>query len=284
MFTLIDRDVVPPIFLFPFLLFLLVPDILSARFGEKGAAQATAHYSHLGNDSYENHMPCSNKNIQDNQDYARNGTGNHRYVTPGDARKKDNLKKYTSYKVQRGDTITRIYKKFKIPIARLCAHNNIKNDHSIMAGTLIKIPTKQKPLRIDARYETVASDKTIRVRKPQFRWPLAHITEYKKDEFNGVRPIGIIIIGNPGSSVMSSATGVVAKIGRMRGYGHYIVISHPGRYATVYSNLDEITVSEGEKIIAGNTIGKIGKSDSKIHFQIDLEGRPKDPLGYLPKN
>src|SRR5208337_4677845 len=121
--------------------------------------------------------------------------------------------------------------------------NNIKNDGLIMAGMLVKIPMKQKMLWTDARYVPIAADRSLRFQKPQFRWPLAHITEYKKDELNGVRPIGIIIVGNPGSSVMSSATGVVTKVGRMRGYGHYIVISHPGRYATVYANLDEITVS-----------------------------------------
>jgi lipoprotein YgeR len=283
MFTLIDRDVVPPIYLFPFLLFLFIPDILGARIGEISAAHGTARYSHRASESYENHMPGSDENIQESR-VNKNGTGDHRYVTTGDSQKKDGFKKYISYKVQQGDTVTRISKKFKVPATRLCAYNNIKNDNSIIAGMLIKIPVKQKPIRTDARCEPVASDKSFRLQKPRFRWPLSHITEYKKDEFNGVRPIGIIIVGNPGSSVISSATGVVTKIGRMRGYGHYIVISHPGRYATVYANLDEITVSEGEKIIAGGTIGKIGKSDSKIHFQIDFEGKPEDPLEYLSKN
>ena len=108
--------------------------------------------------------------------------------------------------------------------------------------------------------------------------------EYKKDEFNGVRPIGIIITGTPGSAVLSSAPGVVKKIGQMRGFGKYVVINHAGRYATVYANLGEITVSEGEKILAGYMIGKINKSDKRIHFQIDFEGKPENPLKYLPKN
>ncbi len=266
MFTLINKDVVPPIFLFPFLLFLFVPGFLTAKGGQH-------HPSNFADtsDSYENYMPradVSGLKSEDKQNRVRESHPNH----------------FITYKVRRGDTITKISRKFKVPLDHLCAFNGMGNNNSIMTGMQIKIPTNRKLPDKSAAQESVGTEKSHKSPKPLFRWPLPHIIHYKRDEMNGVRPIGIVITSTPGSSVLSSATGIVKKIGRMRGFGRYVVISHPGRYATVYANLGDIFVSEGEKIFAGNIIGKLNGADSKIHFQIDFEGKPEDPLPYLSKN
>ena len=229
----------------------------------------------------DSHDKKQNEGQNDKKNAANSnpGTVNHKDKKPPAAKKK-----FTQYTVHRGDTVTGISKKFNVPAPAICSYNNIRNDNSIKTGAIIKIPLNKKLSQAVPATDPYTEYKPLKNKKPQFKWPLTHIVEYKKDEFNGVRPIGIIITGNPGSSVLSSAPGVVKKIGQMRGFGKYVVINHPSRYATVYANLGEITVSEGEKILTGYTIGKINKSDKRIHFQIDLEGKPENPLKYLPKN
>ena len=70
----------------------------------------------------------------------------------------------------------------------------------------------------------------------------------------------------------------------MRGFGKYIVINHDGSYNTVYANLSEIRVSVGQTVQSGNIIGTIHNSDNKLHFQIDFEGKPENPLNFLHGN
>lgn len=186
------------------------------------------------------------------------------------------------YTVHAGDTLTKISSKFNVPISTIRSMNSLKNKHSITKGRILKIPQKQN---IKTLFNSKYSNNTANCikEKPNFQWPLYRVVEYKHDGLNGVKSIGIIITGPADSPVLSSAPGIVKKIGCMRGFGNYIVINHNGRFATVYANLNKVSVSEGQRISSRNVIGTINSSDKKLHFQIDYEGKPEDPLHYLPK-
>ena len=49
---------------------------------------------------------------------------------------------YISYKIQKGDTLTAIAKKYGTTVAKLKELNNIKNANLIYAGNTLKIPKK----------------------------------------------------------------------------------------------------------------------------------------------
>jgi murein DD-endopeptidase MepM/ murein hydrolase activator NlpD len=188
----------------------------------------------------------------------------------------------TYYRIKPGDSLFRISRRFGISLTVLRTLNGIRNDNAIKAGSILKLPSRS--LQASKIQKRDLSSHTVpdRSNRPDFRWPLRHVCGFRHDGINGVKSIGIIIIGAPGSPVMSSASGMVKKVGRMRGFGNYIVINHHGRYSTVYAHLGEISVSEGEPIRVGNVIGKIDNGRKDIHFQIDHEGKPQDPLDYLP--
>lgn len=237
------------------------------------------------NDSYENYL---SKRKRDNKSLSR------LYYTPesviihvisNKAIKNEaqsfQKNKILKYKVRRGDTITKISKIYNVPSGQIISLNNI-SEKGLKTGYILKIPTKTKLSAYSSKKTPAQKHLPISV-KSFFRWPLDHVDNYKSDGDNGVKPIGILISGKPGSVVVSAAPGTVKKIGHMRGYGKYIVINHTGRFATVYANLSQISVNEGEKIHAGNKIGNIPGNDKKLHFQIDYEGKPEDPLKFLPK-
>ena len=283
---MINRDVIQRVYISLLFLLLNFPHQLHARGSDINTSNNGNQNFDKNYDSYENYMTDGHDKKQkeshkDKKNTAGSNPGpmNHKDKKPLAARKN-----FTLYTVHKGDTVTGISKKFNMPAPAICSYNNIKNDNSIKTGAIIKIPLNKKLSQARPATDPDTEYRPLKNKKPQFKWPLTHIVEYKKDEFNGVRPIGIIITGYPGSSVLSSASGVVKKIGQMRGFGKYVVINHPGRYATVYANLGEITVSEGEKILTGYMIGKINKSDKRIHFQIDFEGKPENPLKYLLQN
>ena len=64
-----------------------------------------------------------------------------------------------------------------------------------------------------------------------------------------------------------------------------MVVKHSNQYLSVYAHNSEILVKEGEAVNKGQKIAELGKSDAqepKLHFEIRRQGKPVDPLQYLP--
>jgi murein DD-endopeptidase MepM/ murein hydrolase activator NlpD len=195
-------------------------------------------------------------------------------------------KKTTNYKVNKGETLYSISRKFNIPFNDLCNLNDFSGDEKIKSGAVIKVPFTEKSMKDEIaenspenNFKDNPADKN---KKISFIWPVRDVKNYKQDGADGIKPIGIIITGNPGAKVYPSADGSVEKIGNMRGFGKYVVVRHEGKFVTVYSNLDKISVTEGQKITTKSSIGKINSLNAKLHFQIDYAGKPKNPAAYLP--
>lgn len=104
--------------------------------------------------------------------------------------------------------------------------------------------------------------------------------------FNDSSNKGIDIAGNPGDPVLASAAGKVVYSGSgLRGYGKLVIIKHDENYLTAYAHNRELLVKEGEDVNRGQKIAELGSTDAdrpKLHFEIRKQGRPVDPMTYLP--
>ena len=97
---------------------------------------------------------------------------------------------------------------------------------------------------------------------------------------------GLDITGTEGQPVTAAATGVVVYSGSgLLGYGKLIIIKHNETYLSAYAHNQMIQVKEGDAVSAGQTIGTMGqgnKGQPLLHFEIRKDGKPVDPLQYLP--
>ena len=97
---------------------------------------------------------------------------------------------------------------------------------------------------------------------------------------------GIDIGGAMGQPVAASAGGKVVYAGTgLRGYGKLIIIKHNGTFLSAYAHNKEILVKEGQQVTRGQKIAEMGNTDAdqvKLHFEIRRQGKPVDPLRYLP--
>lgn len=97
---------------------------------------------------------------------------------------------------------------------------------------------------------------------------------------------GVGIGGNPGDPVVASAAGSVVYAGSgLRGYGKLVIIKHDDEYLTAYAHNQNLLVKEGDTITRGQRIAELGSTDTdrpKLHFEIRRQGRPVDPMQYLP--
>lgn len=98
---------------------------------------------------------------------------------------------------------------------------------------------------------------------------------------------GVDIDGKAGDPVIASGDGKVVYSGTgLRGYGKLVIIKHNNTYLSAYAHNQNILVKEGQSVTKGQKIAEMGNSDAdrvKLHFEVRRQGKPVDPLQYLPK-
>jgi septal ring factor EnvC (AmiA/AmiB activator) len=83
--------------------------------------------------------------------------------------------------------------------------------------------------------------------------------------------------------VKSVSDGIVSAIEWLPGYGTVVIITHKGNYRTVYGHLENIQVTENQRVNAGSTIGYVsnGLEGRVLHFQIWNGRQSVDPNSWL---
>lgn len=104
---------------------------------------------------------------------------------------------------------------------------------------------------------------------------------------NGSLNKGIDIAGELGQPVLAAADGAVVYAGSgLRGYGELVIIKHSDAYVSAYGHNRRLLVREGQQVKVGQHIAEMGSTGAdrvKLHFEIRRQGKPVDPLQYLPR-
>ena len=119
--------------------------------------------------------------------------------------------------------------------------------------------------------------------QPAFIWPARGPI---LGTFDDAKNKGLNIGGAAGDPVNASADGRVVYSGNgLRGYGNLIIIKHDATFLTAYAHNRALMVKEGDAVTKGQKIAEMGNSDSDrvmLHFEVRRQGKPVDPLKYLP--
>ena len=96
---------------------------------------------------------------------------------------------------------------------------------------------------------------------------------------------GIDIAAALGTAVSAFNSGVVQFAGSAGGYGNQVIIDHLNGLVTYYSHLNDIMVSAGQTVSAGQQIGTVGSTGIStgphLDFRTEQNGQFVDPLIYL---
>lgn len=99
---------------------------------------------------------------------------------------------------------------------------------------------------------------------------------------------GIDFAGNDGDGVAAAYGGVVESVSYDVFFGHKVVIKHNDDLRTIYYSLNEPTVTQGQTVTKGQSIGSIGATASKhvldgpvVHFEVTFKNAVSDPYEYL---
>ena len=204
------------------------------------------------------------------------------------------------YTVQKGDTLYSIAWQHGYDHRQLAYWNGIKPPYTIFPlqrirvtpppKTVQRVPSSikhQKTYKSVAKPSVTYKNNSAANKKVRWYWPTQGrlLSTFSK---NDAGRKGVDIGGRLGQSVQAAAAGKVVYSGDgLRGYGNLIIVKHNEEYFSAYAHNKKNLVRENQFVKARQKIADMGKSGTnqiKLHFEIRRDGKPVNPLSYLPKH
>ena len=96
---------------------------------------------------------------------------------------------------------------------------------------------------------------------------------------------GVDIGADSGAAVCAFAAGRISQVGENDDYGKYIYIDHGNGIETFYAHCSSILAEEGEQVMAGDSIARVGQTGKAtgphLHFELRFNGTYLDPIHYI---
>jgi murein DD-endopeptidase MepM/ murein hydrolase activator NlpD len=108
---------------------------------------------------------------------------------------------------------------------------------------------------------------------------------YGARRWGGLIHAGLDIAAPAGTAVRAPADGVVVVAGPYPYYGQVIFLDHGGGFTTRYGHLSSVDAKKGDRVEAGDVIGRVGATGlatgNHLHYEVRINGVPVDPYNYL---
>lgn len=199
------------------------------------------------------------------------------------------------YRVQRGDTLSRIAQRHKTSTKDLARWNRLSKPNVLAINQTLRVkpPASNKPpLRAATqprRLTQAPSALPASIAKMPAAVPFALDWPAQGPiirGFDGINNKGINIAGKAGDPIYAAADGKVVYAGnKLRGYGNLLIIKHHADFLTAYAHNQTLYIPEGQNVKKGQRIAEMGNTDSTaamLHFELRYQGRSLNPLRYLP--
>lgn len=224
----------------------------------------------------------------------------------------------SSYLVKRGDTLIAIAWRYGLNYRDIAKWNRLKSPDLIYAGQRLRLtppeqnshpvitdraqsfqakPQRRSTVKTTAKKTSPQIAKTSLIQTPgsstreqvvnngRWRWPTqGRVVHTYEPDVPGHK--GIQISGQLGQPVRAASSGQVVYSGSgLPGYGRLIIVKHSDNLLSAYGYLGKILVKEGDSVQMGQSIAELGTSNENrpiLHFEIRQNGKPVDPLRFLP--
>lgn len=215
------------------------------------------------------------------------------------------------YVVKRGDTLSGIASANDCSVADLRTWNKLDGRGRLRMGQVLRI-VRQQPLQASGgsgsaqaaapaaasnapaaaqASASTASDRQV-VKETRrhaggvvLTWPARGKIV---DAFRPGQNRGIQIAGRPGDPVRAAADGRVMYAGSgLNDYGTLIIVQHNADFITAYAHNRKVLVKTGDIVRRGDEIAEMGDLDNScvaLLFEVRRDGKPVNPMPYLPSS
>jgi Membrane-bound metallopeptidase len=181
---------------------------------------------------------------------------------------------------------------------------SVRTQKAVFESVIKDLEASQKELKnivamLESKRKKVRSAKeqgmltSFEKRKGSLPWPVEGpvVTEFGRVVHSVYKTVvmntGIDISAGKGEKVSCIASGKVAYVGWMRGFGKFVIVDHGGYYTT-YAHMDEVMVEKDDEVKSGSVLGVVGGEsgllgETKLHFEIRKSTEALDPVEWLEK-
>ena len=206
--------------------------------------------------------------------------------------------KLENYEVVAGDTLYSISKKYSTTVDNLRSLNGLTESSVLKVGQVLKVPSSGNTTNTSSNTTTSINSGTIIKENTNVGTStLEDVRTYntnKKGNVNLVWPVkaldvtyvsgkisGVAIETERNATVSCIKAGKVIFVGPYRGFGQVVFVQSDSGYIYVYSGLDKISVSNGEKVGFKTKLGNAGidvlTGNPQIILMVYLNGKVQDP-------
>jgi murein DD-endopeptidase MepM/ murein hydrolase activator NlpD len=221
------------------------------------------------------------------------------------------------HRVQRGETAFTIARLYNVTPRALADWNGLDTEFTVREGQYLLIPVAAAPAPTPAAAApTPPGSGTVAPEPPSAATPLPppppppeeaeaatppspELAEERTEAsdpgqmmmpVNGsiIRPFeegetdGIAISAPAGTPVRAARSGTVAAISRDTNGVPIVVVRHEGNLLTIYSQVEDLTVEQGDTVGRGDPIGRVRANDPPfLHFEVRQGFESVDPMPYL---
>ena len=196
--------------------------------------------------------------------------------------------------VRAGDTLYSIAWRNGLDYRDVASWNGIGRDYRIYPGQVLRLyppggrsgPPVASSRGSSAAGRPAAPPVVVPVPAARFvwAWPTDEGAYVVTERPNGGQ--GLTISGRVGQGIHAAGPGRVVYTGSgLLGYGQLVIIKHDDVYLSAYGHTQSVAVREGDEVRAGQRIATMGEGPGRtpmLYFEIRVNGRPTDPLRFLP--
>ena len=192
--------------------------------------------------------------------------------------------------VRRGETLSAIAWRYGLDYRNIARWNRIRSPYVIYPGQRLSLrgaapaPARTASVKAGSKRKGSREPAPAPVPARGWTWPARGplLRGYGKGERGGI-DIG----GRRGQPVVAARDGRVVYTGSgLAGYGRLVIIKHSERLLTAYAHNDRLLVKEGQRVRVGQRIADMGSTGAErvmLHFEVRRDGKPLNPLTYLPR-
>lgn len=199
----------------------------------------------------------------------------------------------TFYTMQKGETLFAIARRYNTTVEELFKLNPaLSNVHALPVGTVLRVPLKvleekappkegPAPTPVSLPPEPVPSGQ-------EYMWPVRGQVLVKFGQvLSGEPPSrsrGVEIAVQAGQEVRAARAGVAYVVrSSMPEFGNAVAIDHGNGVTSFYGYSLVIKVQNEQSVRQGQVIALASRiAPARIHFRIEHDTQPVDPLEYLP--
>ncbi|MFP4113367.1 MAG: peptidoglycan DD-metalloendopeptidase family protein [Spirochaetales bacterium] len=184
--------------------------------------------------------------------------------------------------VQPSESLSSIAGQYGVPVAPILDANDLETS-VLQVGETLFVPGAE----MDENEYLLAIGEL-------FQWPVRNFRftsgyGMRSDPFTGQWRMhtGIDLANAVGTPVLAARPGRVVHLEPNTGtLGNMIILDHGDGFRSLYGHLDSFNVTNGQRVSAGQMIGRIGNTGRStgphLHFSVIRQGRWEDPLKHMP--